>query len=100
MHSDPVLEHQVEAAGILALVLIEDEEATADEAAGVDIETDAVRRLETKADAERPGIARLEDDIGGKPNALHQKLERAERARNSGSHLEADARRSARWHGQ
>ena len=56
---DNALELQFERAGIFALVGIEIKEAAAAEAAAVDVETDAVGRLEARVELHRPEIAAL-----------------------------------------
>ena len=85
---DRALEHELEAAGVLALVRVENEEAAAGEAAAVDLEADAVRWLEAERDVERAGVAGCERDVARRPMPVDEKLQRAELAGDSGADLE------------
>ena len=78
---DDALEAQLERPGVFALRDVEIEEAAAGEAAAVDDQADAVRRLEADGEIDGAEIAVLarEGEIGLEPDAVDRDGERTER---------------------
>ena len=93
---DAILELQLESARVLAFGAIEDQEPAAGEAAALQGETSAVRRLEAQCDVEGTGVAALKRNVRVHADAVEHELERPEVTRYAGAELEPQLWRAIR----
>src|SRR5436190_7854416 len=81
---DEADEVELEPAGVLALVGVDDQEAAALEAARLERQADAGGRQEAEPDVERTEVALGEGGVDAQPDALDEEVERPERSGDAG----------------